>query len=224
MKYKILIVDDEESGRKTLQILLPKLFWAYIENISLAKDYKSASEKLIKEKFDIVFLDINLNGKSSFDLIAQIPQQPKIIFVTAYSEFMLQALREKAFDYLVKPVKEDELKNCLERITKDQQENDLQNSILIKSKGITRIITFNDILYIEGDGPYSIFHLKDEKIKTAKTLKSILPDLHKNFVRVHKSYVVNRTYIKGFTMDKLTLYNEKCLPVSRTGFKTLLQP
>ena len=110
VKYKILIVDDEESGRKKLQILLQKLFWAYIENISLAKDYKSASEKLIKEKFDIVFLDINLNGKSSFDLIAQIPQQPKIIFVTAYSEFMLQALREKAFDYLVKPVKEDELK------------------------------------------------------------------------------------------------------------------
>jgi hypothetical protein len=54
VKYKILIVDDEESGRKTLQILLPKLFWAYIENISLAKDYKSASEKLIKEKFGLI--------------------------------------------------------------------------------------------------------------------------------------------------------------------------
>jgi two-component system LytT family response regulator len=221
MKYRILIVDDEDSGRQTMRILLEKSFWPYIQSIDYSKSFDEAQNKIIKSEFDLVFLDINLKGISAFDLLRFIPSTTKVIFVTAYSEFMLKALRNKAFDYLVKPVKEEDLTACLERLRKESEQESEVKCIYVKVKGITNIVDIGDIIYIEGDGPYSIFHLKTETLKTAKTLKLITPEVNKSFVRIHKSYLVNKKYIKGFNMDKLILYNEKWLPVSRTGFKNL---
>ena len=221
MKYSILIVDDEDSGRQALKILLEKGFWAYTQEIEFARSFELAKEKILNKSFDILFLDINLKGISAFDLLQFIPSQSKIVFVTAYSEFMLQALRNKAFDYLVKPVKEEELNDCLHRIVQENAAGGADNILQIRSNGMTRVVHKDDIVYIEGDGPYCSLHLKKEMVKTAKTLKAILPELGEHFVRIHKSYVVNKKYIRAFNMDKLVLYNEACLPVSRTGFKNL---
>lgn len=221
MKYRILIVDDEDSGRQTMSILLEKTFWAYIQSVELSKSFHEAQDKMLKSSYDIVFLDINLKGISAFDLLRFVPSTTKVIFVTAYSEFMLQALRNQAFDYLVKPVKEDELDACLRRII-EQSIMETSSSILyIKSRGITKPVPFSDIIYVEGDGPYSTFFLKSGEVKTAKTIKSILPDLNQSFIRIHKSYVVNKIYIKGFNRETLILFNGKWLPVSRTGYKQL---
>lgn len=221
MKYQILIVDDEDSGRQTMRILLDNSFWPYIQSIDFSKSFEEAQIKIIKSEFDLVFLDINLKGISAFDLLRFIPSSTKVIFVTAYSEFMLQALRSKAFDYLVKPVKQEDLTASLERLIKERENEDEVKKIHVKVKGITNIVALNEIVYIEGDGPYSIFHLKTKELKTAKTLKLISTELNKSFVRIHKSYLVNRRYINGFNMDKIILYNNKWLPVSRTGFKNL---
>lgn len=221
MKYTILIVDDEDSGRQALKILLEKVFWAYIQEIEYAKSFELGKEKILNKSYDILFLDINLKGISAFDLLKFIPSGAKVVFVTAYSEFMLQALRNKAFDYLVKPVKEEELSNCLQRMIQEYAAGGAENTLQLRAGGMNRLIDKQDIVYIEGDGPYSSIHLKNEVVKTAKTLKSIIPLLGEHFVRIHKSYIVNKKYIRAFNMDKLVLYNEACLPVSRTGFKNL---
>src|ERR1017187_2402193 len=116
MKYPILVVDDEASGRATLKILLERLFWAHTEFMDFSKSFDEAKSKFKTNQYDIVFLDVNLKGISAFDLLTFIPFATKVVFVTAYSEFMLKALRSKAFDYLVKPIKEEDLKDCLFRL------------------------------------------------------------------------------------------------------------
>ena len=223
MKYAILVVDDEFSGRTTLKILLEKHFWPHIETLAFSKSFEEAKLKIQTNQYDIIFLDINLKGISAFDLLTFIPLVTKVVFVTAYSEFMLQALRSKAFDYLVKPIKEEDLKECLLRIRRVVASGDGSLSLHIKQRGLTRIFKHADIIYIEGDGPYSTIHMKEENCITARTLKALLPDLGNGFVRIHKTYLVNRAHIKGFNKDKLILLNDKSLPVSRTGLKKLAE-
>jgi len=219
MKFNILIVDDEESGRVSLHILLEKFFISYTQAIKIAKSFNEAEELLKTQVFQVVFLDINLKGLSAFDLLSSIPPNTKVVFITAYSEFVFKALRSKAFDYLLKPIKEDELRNCLNRIRKE--EYNLNTTFHVKQHGKTRILNIRDILFIEGKGPYSKIHLKVEVIVTARTLKSVLLDLGDVFIRNHKTYAVNQLYIKSFNSNQLLLNNEQCLPVSRKGFKEL---
>lgn len=221
MKYAILIVDDESSGRTTLKILLEKHFWAHTESLSFARTFEEAKEKIEKSNYELIFLDINLKGITAFDLLPFIGNSSSVVFVTAYSEYMIQALRNKAFDYLVKPVKEEELQDCLLRFQKNTQTDLKDEYIHIKQRGLTRIIKIADIIYIEGDGPYSTLFLKGESCTTARTLKSLVPELGESFVRIHKTYLVNRAYIKGYINNKLTLINDQNLPISRTGLKNM---
>ena len=221
MKYSILIVDDESSGRTTLKILLEKHFWAHIDTMTFAKTFEEARVRILEFNFDLIFLDINLKGITAFELLPFIGNSTSVVFVTAYSEYMIQALRNKAFDYLVKPVKEEELKDCLLRFQKATQIDLKDEYIHIKQRGLTRILKTAEIIYVEGDGPYSTIHLKDDSCTTARTLKSLIPELGDNFVRIHKTYVVNRSYIKGFVNNKITLINDQTLPISRTGIKNI---
>lgn len=221
MRFSIHIVDDEHSGRTALKILLEKCFWANIESLSFSYTFEEAKEKLQSNKYDILFLDINLKGISAFELMTFIPNATKVVFVTAYSEFMLKALRNKAFDYLVKPIKEDDLIQCLSRLHKELILGTNERCLLIKHRGITILCKHSEIVYFAGDGPYSTIFMVNETITTARTLKSLEPELGVGFIRIHKSYLVNKACIKGFNKDKLILQNEQSLPVSRTGLKKL---
>ena len=220
MKYTILVVDDELSGRTILKILLEKLFKPYIDVLAFAKTFEDAKNKLQLNKYDIVFFDINLKGDSAFNLLSFVPTTASVVFVTAYSEFMIQALRNKAFDYLIKPIKEDELKECLLRF-QNFNKDIIQSIINIKHRGITRGLKTSNITYIQGDGPYSTFYLIDEQCTIARTLKSLTPELGEGFVRIHKTYIVNRRFIKGYNRDTVILLNNKNLPLSRTGSKNI---
>ena len=119
-------------------------------------------------------------------------------------------------------MKEEELKHCLERVLKELAEDAQKYRLHIKERGLTRILNLNEILYIKGNGPYSTFFVSKDNFTTARTLKSIIPELGEEFVRIHKSYVVNRFYIKGYTKEKLYLHNDTWLPSSRSGLKNLL--
>jgi two-component system LytT family response regulator len=221
MKYTIHIIDDEFSGRTAMKILLEKVFYQHIESLTISKSFDDAKTRLDEHNYDIIFLDINLKGISAFDLMSLIPSTSRVIFVTAYSEFMLKAIRNKAFDYLVKPVKEEDLKECLLRIQKESGPVSEQSYLSFKNKGITRLIRQNEIVYIKGNGPYSIINTVEETFITSRTLKTIITELENHFVRIHKTYVVNTKFIKGFNKDTLILTNNECLPISRTGSKNL---
>lgn len=221
MKYRILIVDDEASGREALKILLEDTFHFYIEHLYTSSSFEEAQRSLSLNNYDLIFLDINLKGKSAFDLLHLIPSDSRVVFVSAYSEFILKALRSKVFDYLLKPIKLNELSDCLDRFIQEKSLNQNSQTISIKQHSIKRVIHLRDIIYIKGSGPYSSYYLHKEVISTSKTIKTLINELGPTFIRVHKSYLVNKLYIKGFNKEKIILHNETCLPVSRSGYKLL---
>lgn len=225
MKIKALIVDDEHSGRSSIKILLNKYYYYLFESVETAANISEAISLANQKFYNICFLDIQLANHSGFELLPHLSVNTKVVFVTAYSEFAIKAIKEQAFDYILKPLNPLELKACISRYEKEYLNNSNNiNYLFIKEQGETIPIPLVDIEYLEADGAYSIICLtKGKSYTTSKTLKTITALLGKDFIRVHKSYIVNKTMIKSYKKNSLTTIHNKCLPVSRVGAKELAQ-
>jgi two-component system LytT family response regulator len=115
--FTAIVVDDEPKSIKNLEILLTDYCKEDIKIINTAANALEAIKKIIEEKPDVVFLDVQMPGFNGFDVLDQIKNSsPLIIFTTAHKEYAVDALRKEAFDYLVKPIDIDELKNCILRV------------------------------------------------------------------------------------------------------------
>ncbi len=108
-----MIVDDERLARKNLRDLLSE--HPYVHVVGEASDAATGREAIVRERPDLVFLDVRMPGGSGFDLLDRLEERPSVIFVTAYDEFAVNAFRSEAFDYLLKPVDPDHLSRSLER-------------------------------------------------------------------------------------------------------------
>lgn len=223
MKLTALVVDDEHSGRVSIKILLTEQEDSLFEKVVMVPSLEEAMEQVAQEQFDLCFLDVDLGNHSGFDLLPSLPEHTKVIFVTAYSEYAIKAIREKAFDYLLKPINPVELSACIERYKKESSIEESNKFLLIKDQGFTIPILLEDIHYIEANGPYSKIFLSNMDYTTSKTLKTITSLAGKDFVRIHKSYTVNRNIIKSFKKDTIITMTNICLPVSRIGAKLLSQ-
>ena len=222
-KLTALIVDDEHSGRSSLKILLNKNCFYLFEKIVTAASLNEAIKIVADESFNVCFLDIQLNNQSGFDLVPYLSPETKIIFVTAYSEYAIKAIKDRAFDYLLKPLNPIEFKICMSRFEKETLGNGaIKKYLQIKEQGATVPISLEEIEFLEAEGAYSKIHLvKKKEYITAKTLKSMTDMLGNDFIRIHKSYIVNKMMIQSFKKDSLTTIHNTCLPVSRVGAKEL---
>lgn len=122
---RALIVDDEENARILLSKLLEETL--LFNEIRSAESVDSAYDELRRFEPDIIFLDIKMPGKDGFTFIRELPQDHKIlkiVFVTAFDQFAIQAIKNQAFDYLLKPVNRKELKQCLTRFVEKKIEDD----------------------------------------------------------------------------------------------------
>ena len=218
---KALLVDDEQNNLDNLEFMLQH----DCEGVYVAGKAHHAAEArewLSRHAVDLVFLDINMPGESGFDLLKSLPQHPfKVIFVTAYSEYSLQAIKASAVDYILKPVKIEDLQFALERVKKmfssslalEQSQQLLQQllqtanfssppkKIALPQLGGINYVEVDDIASLEADGNYTILHKADlQKMVISKSLKEfddlLNPDL---FVRVHKSYIINIHYVKEYS-------------------------
>ena len=118
-KINVLIVDDEYSGRNSLKIILQAKAYGLINKITTSSNLGDAKIKVSSNDFQIVFLDIGLGNHSGFELLPYLSESTKVIFVTAYSEFAIQAIKQKAFDYILKPISPIELMGTINRYQKD---------------------------------------------------------------------------------------------------------
>lgn len=215
-----LIIDDEYAGRNTLLTLLRKHCVKEVNEISTAENLDEAKVLLETKNYEVVFLDIQLKNKSGFDLVKYIPATSKIIFVTAYSEYAVKAIKNRAYDYILKPVDPEELKSSIKQCVLAFQQIKKQY-LTIKIKGRSVPLELANIVYLKAKGPYSEIQITTGNIYlTAQTLKTLAPKLNDYFIRVHKSFIVNRNFITEFNQKELFL-NKLCIPLSRNGLLSL---
>lgn len=235
-----IIVDDEEFARSSLYFLLQE----NCEDIHISGIAKSVAEArvlLSNNQIDLIFLDIAMPGENGFELIPDAQQHKShVIFTTAYDQYALRAIKANALDYLLKPIDIDELKTAVDKAGKyillNKQEhnkndrlqnlatnladrNEIRKISLPNGQGYS-LINIDEIIHIEADSNYSIFHLSGtENITVSKVLKEyeeILPD--HQFIRIHKSSIVNLNYVKEYNSRngvEVILKNGEKLAVSR---------
>lgn len=214
---KAIIVDDEPDGIRTLQ----KMLESHCPNVDVAATCSNATiakQQLQETKPDVVFLDIQMPGKSGLELLTELPDKDfEVIFVTAHNEYMLQALQYSAADYLLKPVDEDRLIEAVQRAEKRMQagkkewtETLMHNLSKTGSPAEMRlclptlkgflVVKLDDIIYCEAERSYTIFHLEGKKTVTvSKSLieyDNLLQDTQ--FLRIHKSFLVNLHHVKEY--------------------------
>jgi two-component system LytT family response regulator len=222
---KAIIVDDEQNSAQSLEILLHD-FCEDVEVMALAANGDEAIQAIGHYHPDVVFLDINLQHESGFDILARIKKiNFAIIFTTAYSEFAIKAFRVSALDYLLKPIDTSELQHAVAKVKKGQhveakgnvdhliqhlQENRVNrfSKLAIPSVNGLTFIQPENIVYCEANSNYTQFHLADgTKQMTAKTLKEVEALLRSDaFFRVHNSHVINLEYLTRYDKGKGVVY------------------
>lgn len=228
-KFKALVVDDEQLARKAIISLIRD--FPEIEIAGEAEDVNQAAALIASHQPDLLFLDIQMPGKSGFDLLNEVDYQGKVIFITAYDEYALRAFEINALDYLMKPISPDRFKLAIERLN-DQTiteavpgKQDLRYDdrlFLLMGKHMV-FLKISSIVFIQAEGDYTMVTTEDGRkgliLKSMKEWINRLPDSH--FCRIHRSYIVNLDFVdkieKEYNYDfSVTLKNtEKTLIMSR---------
>lgn len=235
---RTILVDDEPRGLNTLNRLLHE-YCPELKVVAECADAESAKEKIELLEPQLVFLDISLPGKTSFDLLTELETVNfEIIFVTAHNQYTLQAFHYSAVDYLMKPIDEDLLTDAVKRAVKRITAHTVNNNIstllhnlqksqsnqemklCISSLRGFQVVELKDILFCEASGSYTEFYFKDERhVVSAKPIyeyEELLADA--GFVRIHKSYLVNLMHVKEYVRGEggaVILSNDKEVEVSR---------
>jgi two-component system LytT family response regulator len=209
-KLSALIVDDEESARKLLEKLLEETKFFY--DIRMSHSVEAANILLQQFNPDLIFLDIKMPGKDVFSFINDLPHTNRksgIIFVTAFDQYAIKAIKSQVYDYLLKPVNRKELNDCIikfiesnieerfdERIIKSSEPKEKISRIKVNTRTGTVFINPSNILYCKADGNYTIICTGEKQHLCSMNLGKIEEQLPNNgFVRLGRSYIINFEYI-----------------------------
>lgn len=228
---KALIIDDESKATNLLKITVENNFPGQFL-LETAQGSEEGLSKLNHFKPDLLFLDIEMPVMSGFDLLAATPDtECKVIFTTAYNQYAIRAIRYNALDYLLKPINPAELKDAITRFQSQKNKREvysrqLSNFFTGKEKNLA-ITTYDGVVFLEvdkiirceADLNYTRFILTENKTflssKTLKEYEDIL-SVHDNFIRIHRSHLVNLDYVLKFRNDgNLVLKDNSTIPVSR---------
>jgi DNA-binding LytR/AlgR family response regulator len=219
-KLNALIVDDEENARILLNKLLEET--VLFEEIRSVDSVDNAFKELSRFEPDIIFLDIKMPGKDGFSFIQDLPEsykKYKIVFVTAYDQYAIQAIKNQAFDYLLKPMNRKELKQCITRFI-ERREEDIAlkgHSKVVEYTGrITRIrvntrtgtlfINPADILFCKAEGNYTTVFTGKKHYLCSMNLGKVAELLPKNgFIRVGRSHIINYEHITMLDRKECTI-------------------
>jgi two-component system LytT family response regulator len=246
---RAIIIDDEPLAVESLEIILKKRFRNDVQVIATSNSPHLGKSLIEEHKPDLVFLDVEMPGLSGIDLLRSFPNPTfRVVFITAFDDYAIEALRLSAIDYLLKPIDQEEIVKLIPRIKNEKSKNEnqltsqiqnlekilLQNTKATESKiGIAMadkivFINVSDILYCEAKGVYTNIYLYDgKKILASKPLGDFESQLspHK-FFRIHHSTLVNLNHIKEFQRFNggyVVMQNEVKLEVSHRKRKDFLE-
>ncbi|MCD4723570.1 MAG: LytTR family DNA-binding domain-containing protein [Bacteroidales bacterium] len=241
---RVLIIDDEANIRAMIAEIV-KGYCDGAEVVGQAGGVKEGVEKIHSLKPELVLLDIKMDDGTGFDLLEKFDKIDfKVIFITAYQEYALKAIKFSALDYILKPVDPDELIKAVQSAgenIKDVQEaqlNQLKDSlknndqaekkILLKTAESIHLIHVSDIIYCQADGGYTRFFTgKDKMILVSKPMAEYEELLHDyGFFRVHKSYLLNLEKVQRFEKEDggyVVMPDEVRVPVASRKRELLMQ-
>jgi DNA-binding LytR/AlgR family response regulator len=208
--FTALIVDDEENGREQVAYHLNRHKDARI--VGSVDSVDAALKILDSEIPDIIFLDIEMPKKNGFELVEEIAglkPMPRIVFVTAYDQYAIQAIKHSAFDYILKPIAKGEFDEVLEKFRQRAPETDLQKEISgllskfrkpgklrFNQKGQIIFIDPAEIVYCKADGNYTEIYTGENQFElVSQHLKDVMEQLNEDFQRLGRSLIINRTYL-----------------------------
>lgn len=213
MSIKVMLVDDEVNIRKILCKIIERN--EFFEVTGECDNMEDALSIFSKTKPQVIFMDIEINGSSGIDcakIIADIEPKTKIIFATAHAEYMSNAFELYAFDYLVKPFNIERVEHTLERIQSLKEEKNSTDSIdmdkivkyerglnklIVKGKESISFVDTRDIILIQRENSSTVIYTKDDFYTTSAGLGDIESKLDMTqFMRSHKSYIINVSHIK----------------------------
>ncbi len=240
-KLRTIIVEDEELARNLL-----KSFLKDAGNIELIAECENGFEgvKMINEmKPDLVFLDIQMPKITGFELLELLDHKPHIIFATAYDQYALKAFEYNAADYLLKPYSKERLMEAIEKVAErirnegavsdvaekvsDYPKEEFLDRIVVKDRHKIHIIPVDQVRYIESMDDYVMIYTHEGRYMKQKTMKYLESALNpKNFVRIHRSYIVKVEEINEIQQYEkesyiVILHDKTKLKVSKTGYKNL---
>lgn len=212
--YNALVIDDEPAARRLMKSLLQE-YSDTINVIGEASNGKEAIAKIEELKPDLVFLDIQMPDLTGFEVIERLTRKPNIIFTTAYEQYAIKAFETFSIDYLLKPIREERLRQSIEKVKQFGQLNQPidvpglqelirqiqapQKSTALPIKTGDRIILlrYENIAYLEAQDKYVfIFTLDGNKYITDQSLTALEEKLPGQFYRIQKSYIINKDRIK----------------------------
>lgn len=219
-KLNALIVDDEENARILLNKLLEETL--LFNEIRETESVDGAFDELKRFEPDIIFLDIKMPGKDGFSFIQELPEsykKYKIVFVTAYDQYAIKAIKNQAFDYLLKPMNRKELRLCLTRFIEKQEKEaihedpvkvieypDRMTRIRVNTRTGTLFINPADILYCKAEGNYTTVYTGKKHFLCSMNLGKVAELLPKSgFIRVGRSHIINFEYITMLDRKECTI-------------------
>ncbi len=201
---RTLIVDDERLARKELMSLLEP--HKKIEIIGEATDVDDAYEKINELQPDLIFLDIQMPGKSGFDLLEMLDSVPKVIFTTAYDEFALKAFEVNALDYLLKPIQPERLEEAIGKLheaeiiseAKARKTLSKDDQVFVKDGDKCWFVKLADVRLFESDGNYIKVYFAGNRPMIHKSLNALDERLDdRTFFRASRKHIINLGWVEN---------------------------
>ena len=218
---RTIIIDDEPSSVNVLSLLLKKKCKEDVQIVATTNSPILGRTLIEEHKPDLVFLDIEMPGMSGIDLLRSFTEPGfRVVFITAFDAYAIEAFRLSAIDYLLKPVEADDIVRVIEKIKKDISRN--ENTINIQLQNLQKLLQQNhsaseskigigmadkivfvnipEILFCEANGAYTTVHLQDgKKIVSSKSLGEFeIQLMQQKFFRIHHSTLINLNQVKEF--------------------------
>lgn len=237
---RAILVDDDPKAISSLSTLLKWYCEDEVEIVGHANDLSTAQNLTQEIQPDLVFLDIDLGQENGFMLLEKIKKSDwnvSVIFTTGHSEYVINALRNEAFDYLLKPIDPDDLKDSVRRLKeklaqgtppKENNSSPAESLFTLQMQDQVRIFRYEEIIRCESDRNYTRFFLATgNSLMVSRTLGSFEQQLSQhNFFRSHKSHMVNLGHLKSYVRQDgghLLMSDGTRVPLGRNHRSTLFE-
>ena len=225
----ILIIEDESRIAKRIERMTREILGNTIQSLEHINTLHGALKFIENNSLDLLFLDLNLNGKNGFDMLATaVSESFHTIVVSAYKDQAITAFEYGVLDFVPKPFNRDRLEQALNRVvTRGKIATNQIKVLAVKKRGKILLIPIEDLLYIKGAGAYTeLFLANGKKELHDKSLEKLEQLLSQTFERIHKSYLVKMSEVKEIIVKSGSKYVAELkqgdhIPIGRTKYKEI---